>query len=219
MKKDDARRRRQRFCPACVRPLRALVGAMHFFLCLLPATAHAHGDFHERIVHLTWEITRDPRNAASHLQRGEIHRLYCAWRAAQRDYDHAAQLDPTLMDVDLARGKLLLEARRPQAAKTALDRFLRQRPGHPEALLTRARALVKLRQPAAAARDFTQVIDRVADPAPDLYLERAQAQVATGPAALADAVRGLDEGIAHLGPLVTLQQQAGELEARLRRYD
>jgi tetratricopeptide (TPR) repeat protein len=195
-----------------------LVAGAYFFLCLLPAAAGAHGDLYERIAHLTQKITHDPRNAALHLQRGEIHRRHRAWGAAQRDYDRAAQLDPTLTDVDLARGKLLLAARRPQAARTALDRFLRQRPDHPEALLARARTFVKLRQPAAAARDFTQVIDRVADPAPDLYLERAQAQVATGPATLADAVRGLDEGIARLGSLVTLQQQASELEIRLHRY-
>ncbi|NOT53338.1 MAG: hypothetical protein HOP18_01915, partial [Deltaproteobacteria bacterium] len=87
------------------------------------------------------------------------------------------------------------------------------------ALLIRARTLVKLQQFAAAAVDFTHMIARLSDPTPDPYLERAQALISAGPDHFDEALRGLDEGITRLGPLVTLQLQAIELECSLKRYD
>src|SRR5215204_7530985 len=143
-------------------------------LMLLPSSARSHEGLHEQIVAITARIKRDPKNASLYLQRGELHRLHRDWNRAAADYDRASRLQPGLTIVDLARGKMLLESRRLPRAKFVLDRFLSQRPGHVEGLITRARVLGKIGVRVEAAHDFTQALTLVPTPEPELYLERAQ---------------------------------------------
>jgi predicted negative regulator of RcsB-dependent stress response len=56
-------------------------------------------------------------------------------------------------------------------------------------------------------------------PDPDYYLERAQAQAAAGPVSVDASLRGLDEGLALLGPVVSLQLAAIDLAVNAKRYD
>lgn len=179
----------------------------------------AHDGIHEQIQEVTRQIERDPKNAALYLKRGELHRLHRDWDRASTDYDRAAQLNPQLVVVDLARGRMLYEAGRPQLAKPLLDRFLGRQPEQVEALVTRARVLVKLGQQAEATKDFTAAIALSPRPQPEMYLERAQVLTTAGEEFRDEALRGLDEGIEKLGPLVTLQLAAMDLELAQRHYD
>jgi predicted Zn-dependent protease len=145
--------------------------------------------------------------------------MHREWDAALADLDQAATLDPHLSVVDLARGRTLLEANWPIFAKVALDRFLAKQPTHADGLVTRARVLVKLNQPVAAADDFTRAIANRPEPEPYLFIERAQALVSIGDDKIDEALRGLEEGVKRLGPLVTLQLPAIELELKTKRYD
>jgi predicted Zn-dependent protease len=183
---------------------------------LLSSFAHAHEGLHEQIAALTAKIKRDPKNASLYLQRGELHRLHRDWSRAETDYDRAARLQPGLTIVDLARGKMLFESGRFQRSKLVLDRFLSQQPNHFEGLATRARVLAKLESTAEAIKDFTQAIAQSSEP--ELYLERAETTVRDGKR-LAEALSGLDEGIKRLGPIVTLQLPAIELELRRQNYE
>jgi tetratricopeptide (TPR) repeat protein len=79
--------------------------------------------------------------------------------------------------------------------------------------------LVKLGEGEAAANDFTRAISRVPDPKPDYYLERAQALVSAGDAHVVYALRGLDEGIRKLGPLIALRVRAIDLELLRKNFD
>lgn len=187
-------------------------------LTLLSSVAHAHEGLHEQIVAVTAKIRRDPKNASLYLQRGELHRLHSDWPRAAADYDRAARLQPSLIVVDLARGKMLFESRRLQQAKFVLDRFLRLQPNHVEGFITRARVLARMGIPVQAAQDFTQALTLAPTPEPELYLERAQV-LAEDERYIEDALRGLDEGIGRLGPLVTLQLLAIDLESRRKNYD
>jgi tetratricopeptide (TPR) repeat protein len=199
--------------------LRKLAGAT-LCVALLWSFAHAHEGLHEQILAVTAKIKRDPKNASLYLHRGELHRLHRDWTRAAADYDRAARLQPNLTIVDLARGKMLFEAGRLQRAKFTLDRFLSQQPGHYEGLLTRARVLARIGARNDAIKDFTQALDLAesSTPEPELYLERAQ--VTAGDAQrIAEALNGLDEGIKRLGPLVTLQLAAIDLELRRHNYD
>jgi predicted Zn-dependent protease len=182
------------------------------------ADARAHEGLHEQIVAITAKIKRDPKNASLYLQRGELHRLHRDWARAAADYDRASRLQPTLSIVDLARGKMLFESRRLKQAKFVLDRFLRQHPTHVEGLTTRGRVLAKLGSRLEAARDFTQAIALAQPPEPELYLERAQA-LTQDERYVQEELGGLDEGIKRLGPLVTLQLAAIDLELRRKNYD
>ena len=183
---------------------------------LLSSFAYAHEGLHEQIAAITAKIKRDPKNASLYLQRGELHRLHCDWSRAATDYNRAARLQPGLTIVDLARGKMLFESGRLQRSKLVLDRFLSQQPNHFEGLTTRARVLAKLGSTADAIKDFTGAIAQ--SPEPELYLERAETTIRDGKR-LDEALSGLDEGIKQLGPIVTLQLPAIELELRRQNYE
>ena len=183
---------------------------------LLSSFAYAHEGLHEQIAAITAKIKRDPKNASLYLQRGELHRLHRDWSRAATDYNRAARLQPGLTIVDLARGKMLFESGRLQRSKLVLDRFLSQQPNHFEGLTTRARVLAKLGSTADAIKDFTGAIAQ--SPEPELYLERAETTVRDGKR-LDEALSGLDEGIKQLGPIVTLQLPAIELELRRQNYE
>jgi len=187
-------------------------------LTLLASFAHAHEGLHEQILAVTAKLRRDPKNASLYLQRGELYRLHRDWRRAAADYDRATRLQPGLTIVDLARGKMLFESRRLQQAKFVLDRFLRQQPDRVEGFVMRARVLAKMGDRVQAAQDFTQALTLAPTPEPELYLERAQV-LAEDDRHIEDALRGLDEGIHRLGPLVTLQLLAIDLESRRKKYD
>ena len=187
-------------------------------IALLPSVAPAHEGLHEQIAAITAKIKRDPKNASLYLQRGELHRLHRDWTRAAADYDRAERLQPSLKIVELARGKMLFESGRFKSAKLTLDRFLSQQPGHYGALLTRARVLAKLRDRNAAAKDYTAALALSSPPEPELYHERANV-LAGDEHHIDEALRGLDEGIRRLGPVVTLQLAAIDLELRRKNYD
>ena len=203
------------FC--CKRKLIALMVVASCVL-VLASTVYAHESLHEQIVAITAKIKRDPKNATLYLQRAELYRLDRNWNRAGADYDRALRLQPNLEIVDLARGKMLFESRRFQSAKLALDRFLRRQPDHFEGLVTRARVLASTSARLQSADDFTRAIALTTTPEPELYLERARV-LAGDKRYVEDALRGLDEGIERLGPLVTLQLAAIDIELGRKNYD
>lgn len=199
---------------------RKLISLLGVAICLslIPSFARAHEGLHEQIVAITTRIKRDPKNAALYLQRGELYRLHREWARAAADYDRAARLKPSLTIVDLGRGKMLLEARRFQQAKFVLDRFLRQQPHYAEGLVTRGRVLARIGARFEAANDFTAALALAPVPEPELYLERAQV-LAGDERYIQEALRGLNDGIKQLGPVVTLELAAIDLELRENNYD
>lgn len=192
-------------------------------LLALCGPALAHLGIEEQIAEVTHAIEARPRDAALRLKRGELHRAHGDWALAEADYLAARGIDPQLDAVDLCMGSMLLESgTRLDEARAALDRFLARRPGHAEGLVTRARVLVMLGDRAAAVRDYDAAIRALGPPGrprPEYYLERADALTALGDARLAEAVAGLDEGLALLGQPITLQMKAIDLEMRLGRHD
>jgi len=193
------------------------------FLCLsckfVCPSGRAHGDLHDRIAALTGQIGQEPQNTQLYLQRAELHRLHGEWEAAIADYARVERLDKKLFVVDLGRGKTLADAGRIPQAKLCLDRFLARQPDHVDALVTRARLLVNLKQFLPAAKDFTRAIGKSSQPQPEFFIERAQALAAVGSGRVDEAIRSLDEGIQKLGPVITLQLPAIDLELSKRRYD
>ena len=178
----------------------------------------AHGDLHEQIAEVTRQIARRPDDARLYVKRGELHRFHGERDAALADYDRAARIDPTMAEVDLGRGKTLLEAGRPAPARAALERFLERRPDHAEGRLSLARALVRLRRPLEADAEYARAIRLVGQPKPDLYFERATALASSGRIDVL-RIRVLDEGIERLGSLAALEELAVSLERRRGTWD
>lgn len=193
--------------------------ALTFVLSLASVWSPAHDDIRAQIEAVTAQISKNPVDARLYLKRAQLHRLHKAWKNGLADLDRAAQLEPSLDVVDLARGRLLFDAGRLQPAETALNRFLGKNPDAGQAWLTLARVHARLGRHAQAARDFTRAIDQLDEPRPEHFLERARALAALGDDAIDAALRGLDDGIQRLGSLVTLQTYAIELNLRLRDYD
>jgi tetratricopeptide (TPR) repeat protein len=189
------------------------------FLVLLAASllsAWGHGDVHQRIDALTLELAASPTNASLYFQRAELHRIDQNWTNALSDLEMASKHDGGLPRLDFCRGRVHLEAGHPRLALAPLDRYLASNPPDPDGYATRGRAHVKLEQFALAAADFTHAI-ALSSSSPELYIERAEALRRIG--RLEESLRGLDEGIAKLGPLVTLQLPAIDLEVALQRPD
>ena len=190
--------------------------------CLLEGAGtnlFAHGDLHERIRIASEQIKEEPRNAALYLKRAELHRNHRQWAEAMADYERAFELDSNMLIVELGRGKTLLESGQFGEAKAALDRFLSKEPKHAGALITRARTLAQMNQPLAAADDFTKGIAQSSKVEPGFYTERARALAAAGKGKLKEALEGLDEGMKRLGPLITLQSLAIDLELKRDNYN
>jgi tetratricopeptide (TPR) repeat protein len=201
-----------------VQPIRWRSLLLALLLLLTPSSAWAHGTVPEQIAAISQQIESDLRNAGLYLKRGQLYSDLEDWKAALDDYQRAANLDPRLSIVDLARGKTLFRAGRLSAAKDALDRFLRSTPVHAEALVLRARTLAQLGSLDASVSDYTRAIAHLArqgHPNPDYYLERARVSAERGREHVPDALRSLDEGITALGALATLQSYAIELELQL----
>ena len=191
------------------------------FVCaagfLWSAGAAAHGDLRDQIAALTREIAADPGNARLYLRRGELHRLDRELPAALADYSRARRLDPGLAAVDLGAGRAFLGAKRPAEARLSLDRYVRSRPGDAEGRLELARALVSLHSRSAADVQYARAIALAPDPRPDVYFERAESLRDAG--RLSAAIRALDEGIARLGPIASLEELAAEVELARKNYD
>jgi predicted Zn-dependent protease len=183
---------------------------------LLAGEASGHGSVHDRLAALEIQIAASPTAAPLYLRRAALLGEHEDWVPALRDCDRAQHLDPGI-EVDLVRGHLLLAAARPAEAVTALDRFLRHHPGHPPALISRARALIQLARPPAAIADLRAAVHHSATLEPDLVVELADALAAHGKPL--EAITALDSGIAKLGAAPALALRALALELTTENFD
>ena len=186
------------------------------FWLLASHLCFAHGALHERIATLSTQIEAAPLNAALRVQRAELERQHEEWQAALTDYEMARQLDPTL-DLDFPQGRTLLESGRPAEALTLLNRFLVRTPGHPMALVCRARALAKSGRRPEALNDYRAALKSTPVPEPDLIVEVADFLTAEG--LEAESLQVCSTGIETLGPVPVLVQRAMDLEIATKNYD
>jgi tetratricopeptide (TPR) repeat protein len=185
--------------------------------CLVSAGAWGHPGLDEELARVSALIENSPTNAALLLQRAELHRRHSDFARALADIAVAARLTGGAPAVALARARVFGDAGETRAALTAVEDFLAAEPGHPDALVLRARCLTRLQRAGEAVADYTAALQHLARPSPDLFLERARTQAALG--RLDEAVAGLDEGRARLGELVSLQLAAIEYERQGAKFD
>lgn len=199
-------------------------GSLAFSLALaclaaVPLNTRAHGDFHSLITLANEDIQKDPSNPELYLRRAELYRLHQLWPESETDILKAESLSPGLAQVDLCWGRLRMDTAWPLSARAHFDKFLARYPTHVEALTLRSRVWQQLGQPLSAADDLARATKATPEGAPELYIERAQALAAAGSAQVESALAVLDEGIQRMGPLVTLQLTAIDLELKRQNYD
>lgn len=185
----------------------------------LGGPVHAHGSFHDRIEAASRAVAERPDDPRAHLVRAELRRRHGNFAEALDDLDRAAALSADPGALDYFRGRLFLDSGRPAEAEAALDRFLAREPEHPAARAARAEARIALGRPLDAARDLSHAIAHQPVPVPAYYLERAEVLAGAGDAHLDEALEGLDEGLDAIGPVVTLQRAAIDLEVRRGAVD
>ena len=161
------------------------------------------------------EAAARPLDPEAHLHEAKAHQVAGEWDAALDAYARALECGADPDEVGVARGQVQLAAGRAWLAKRELERVLARRPDVAGALLERGRTWRALGRPAKAGRDLRHAIARLPRPTPDQVFECRDALLAADdPDA---AVLALDQGIARLGPVPSLELAAVELEARLDR--
>jgi len=182
-------------------------------LVLATVALRAHPEIEDALNRLNALIAAQPAEADLYLERGELYARHEDWVSAEANYLRAAELSPQHPRLSVARGNLELATGRPAQARELLDTALRQNPRDAEALILRARAYVALKDTRAAVADYDAALELLTHPSAEFFLERATLLPP------AEAVRSLDEGIARIGPAITLQLRAIALEESLGRID
>ncbi|MEY2409437.1 MAG: hypothetical protein QOF48_2107 [Verrucomicrobiota bacterium] len=196
-----------------------LSGIIVGILLVSAPAVFAHGDFHSVIQAADADIAKDPKNPELYLRRAELFRIHQQYDPARADIATAEKLAPSLPILDVARARLLLDTGWPLSARAHLDRFLAGFPRHLDALVLRSQAWTRLGQPLFAAQDLSRAIAVTPEGAPDLYIERALTLASAGTEQIEEALKGIDDGVQRMGPLVTLQLTAIDLELRRNNHD
>jgi tetratricopeptide (TPR) repeat protein len=179
----------------------------------------AHEGIHEQIEEVTKQIVLNPKDANLFLRRGELYRWHGNLKRALADYATAEKLDPHLDAVQFCRGRLYFDQHQYAVAQKHFDQFLIKHPDHVEGHVTRARLFVAMKRYREAAQDYTEAIRHAPDPPPEYYIEKSNAISAEGEAHTQEAIDALNEGIQRLGPIVTLQLPAIDLDLKVHQYD
>jgi tetratricopeptide (TPR) repeat protein len=175
------------------------------FLCLRPLAAHPEID--EALARLNLLLAAAPGNPALYLQRGELYARHDDPLTAEANFLRAAELSPREPGLAKARGALAVARGDFKPAEDHLTIALTDDPRDAEALVLRSRVRARLHRRLAALADLDAALALLALPPPDLYLDRAA--LLDSPA---DAIGALDAGLARLGPVPALLEQALRLE-------
>jgi tetratricopeptide (TPR) repeat protein len=178
--------------------------------------ARAHVGLDELTHALDAEVALHPDDAELRLQRARVHFLRRQWRAALAELDAAARQGADRDVVGTTRGRVLLEAGKARAARAEFDRVLRRRPDAYGTLFERGRAWLALGHAQQAADDFGRAIAALKTPQPEQVIARRDALMSLGRRAA--AVRALDEGMARIGHVASLELAAIDLEAEMGRH-
>jgi tetratricopeptide (TPR) repeat protein len=204
-------------------------GAFLVGSCLLvwsTAPAAAHGDLHERIEAVTEKIQVAPTDPDLLLQRADLRRQHEEWDAAFADLEKALELRPNWSAAYLQQARIFYDMSKFRKAISAASDCLKFDPANADALVLRARSLVKLEKFSKAIADYDAVLSNANGPSPlpDLYVERARAQAKLE--RWDDAIKGLDAGMERLGvspslalPAIEYERERGALEAALDRLE
>lgn len=180
----------------------------------------AHGNVHERIHGLDHEIAHHPKDVTLLIKRGQL--LLDEGHAddARDDFIKAHKLAPKRIEAlyHLARAQLMLK--QPDTALESANKFLQQVTNDAakvRGLVLTGDILSASGKPLDAAEAYLRAINHSQEIKPDHVLYAANAFHAAGKTDR--AIEVLNDGIARLGSLHTLNDRVIELEIDQKRYE
>lgn len=171
----------------------------------------AHGPFHEEIQALTLALQAKPDEVPLLARRCDIQRAHALWAEAMADLVQLEKLSPMDPTNGLRRGVILLGQGKAEEALPHLGRWVQEHPDGQDERLAMAQACMGARQWSNAVREFSVVLALPSESRVQLFLDRAQCQQQAGDP-VTHILKGLDDGIARIGPSPQLLRQAAEVE-------
>ena len=192
--------------------LRRKVVAGLFLAMILVQGSWGHGDRSEHLARLNAKIEAAPGSLHYRLERAEAHRRLGHYEESLADLDRALALSPGNPQVHYLRGLTHFDRREFVAAEASLRRYVESRPESPSGHTALAETLMQQGRHKEAGEEYSLAIATHPTPTPDHYIARAKAYRAAGVEFLDLAAQGLDDAMSSMGPLVTLQRLAIEIE-------
>ena len=194
------------------------------FLFILPLSAWSHGDLHEQIDDVSKLLVDDKQKTGLYLKRGKLYLQDGNFHEAIHDFRKSLKLEPALHVVHYHLGEAYLASGRSDAAEQHTRLFIKSLGPETYGGLSRGYGLLgkiyqKKNKHLEAAQAFEQSLQNNMQPGPIDYLQAAEAYVKSGQNYQHQAVDILDKGIGRLGPIVTLQEAAIELDLLSGSYD
>lgn len=188
-------------------------------LLISPGHSLAHGDIAEQIFSVSQRIQESPADPELFIKRGNLYRHHRDWQASLADFKFAQKLSPENPEIHFYLGQLWWDSGQLESAQRELDTYLSYHPDSVAGLTLRSRVLAKMEKFSLAVTDISKAIERQTPALPDLFLERKNLVIAQGPEHFEEALHGMEEGIATMGPLVVFLQATMDIEVELHRYD
>lgn len=195
-----------------------------YLLLIIPLTAWSHGDLHDQIDAVSQQLKHDNQKTALYLKRGQLYLQDTKYSEAIADLKKSIKLDPELHAAHYHLAQAHLAMGHSDAAERHNKLFIKSLGADTYGGLSRGYGLLgKIYQTknehVAAAKAFEMSLKNNMQPGPIDYLQAAEAYVKSGRKYQQQAMSLLDLGIVRLGPIVTLQEAAIELELLSGRYD
>lgn len=193
-------------------------------LFLMPVTAWSHGDLHDQIDDVSMQLADDKQKPKLYLKRGKLYLQDGNFHEALHDFRKSLKLDPALHVVHYHLGEAYLAMGRSDTAEQHTRLFINSLGPETYGGLSRGYELLgkiyqKKNKHLDAAKAYEQSLQNNMQPGPIDYLQAAEAYVKSGAKYQQHAMHLLDKGIDKLGPVVTLQEAAIELEILSGSYD
>lgn len=171
-----------------------------------------HGDRNEHLARLDAEVEANPDSVRHRFERAEALRRLGRYGESMADLDRVQAVSPSNPRVHYLRGLTHFDRGEFADAEASLRRYIDSKPESVSAHGALAETLMQQGRHREAGDAFGLAIALHPTPAPDHYIARAKAYRGAGGQYLDVAVEGLDDAMSSIGPLVTLQRLAIEIE-------
>ncbi len=202
------------------------VGVWASIACLLllgrffPPPALGHPMVHEKIDHLTLQISHEPPNATLLLRRGRLYIEIAEYIAARTDFERALKIDRNTRAAHYYLGHVALKTARYHEAVRHARTFISAVDHEAGALVRGYRLLAaaydRLQDYKRAAGAYQTVVDVAAEPRPSFFLDLVAIYLKQKQ--YASSMRVLARAIDRLGPLAVFEEQALKIEIVSHAY-